>query len=152
MDSRHCNDGSPGFTHSNLPKWMRGSVRTLSMTNHGVGQNPIKGGYVGLSHEMRSFFHEAPIHAQTVIEKMKLDLAKAQEREKHSSGHQFNSRTGGWTPTRVVHVEKAHDGVSKRVTQESPSEDIVQRAQHAAIPSVASKEEEKWEDNKQPPP
>lgn len=118
MDSRHCNDGSPGFSHSKLPKWMRHEVRTLSMTDRGLGRNPVVGGYQGLSREMRAFFQQAPIYTKSKIEKMKLEFAKAKEREKGAAGHQFNSQTGSWTPHSNAAVSV------KSVTQESPAPEI----------------------------
>ena len=82
MDSRHCDDGSPNDgicrAHKNLPKWMRASVRTLSMRpNSGVGHTPIVGGYGGLKKEMQHFFSQAPIAAQKVLDKWKIDKTKA---------------------------------------------------------------------------
>ena len=98
LDSRHCDDGSPGFTHSKLPQWMRNHVRNLSMPGRTrSGSNPILGGYKGLAQEMESFFQQAPAHVQTVTEQMQLDFEKAREREKRSAGHQFNRDTGSWT-------------------------------------------------------
>jgi Rad3-related DNA helicase len=106
MDSRHCDDGSPILNkdgicnaHRNLPKWMRGSVRTLSMRpNFGVGNAPILGGYGGLRKEMRQFFVQAPIVGQAVLDKWKIDLKNIKEKSTSSQGQQvFNRKTGAWT-------------------------------------------------------
>ena len=106
MDSRHCDDGSPILNqdgicsaHRNLPKWMRGSVRTLSMRpNFGVGNAPILGGYGGLRREMSQFFVQAPVAAQAVLDKWKIDLKNIKEKSTASQGqHVFNRKTGAWT-------------------------------------------------------
>ena len=123
MDSRHCDDGSPNTNngsgsggngsvcraHANLPKWMRASVRTLSMNSkyygHGHGlaagkKLPILGGYGGLQRELRQFFAQAPVVAQAVRDKWKLDLEKMQDKKKAATAggvHVFNRETGNWT-------------------------------------------------------
>lgn len=141
LDSRHCNDGSPGFVHKNLPKWMRDSVRTLSISqNQGHGNNPVLGGYEGIRHEMGRFFAEAPVHARIVLEKRRKEFHAAQARDNDSSGErQFNSQTGSWIaskggatrqPSTGSDASAAAGGVgvsccgssgSSRVTQESPA-------------------------------
>jgi hypothetical protein len=125
LDSRHCHDGSPGFSHSKLPKWMRDHVRTLSMGHRGLGNNPVVGGYPGLVREMKAFFQQAPVYANSVLEKNQQLFAAAQERDKNSSGHQFNSKTGSWTPNAVTGIKKdsamsATSVNSANVTQDSP--------------------------------
>eukprot|EP00536_Pseudo-nitzschia_multiseries_P011847 jgi/Psemu1/260170/estExt_Genewise1Plus.C_4270011 len=103
IDSRHCDDGSPNSgicrSHKNLPKWMRGSVRTLSMhQRQGSGKQPILEGYKGLKRELRSFFARAPIASQTVRDKWKTDLENARQRSKvGGSSMVFDSETGNWT-------------------------------------------------------
>jgi Fanconi anemia group J protein len=114
MDSRHCDDGSPNDgicrAHQNMPKWMRHSIRTLSMRRDvGVGNNPIVGGYQGLRQEMVSFFVQCPKVSQAVRAKWKSDLDKAKERQKQSPGHVFDKQTGTWsssTPEKDVGVVK----------------------------------------------
>ena len=126
LDSRHCNDGSPGFEHSKLPKWMRDSVRTLSMGNVGRGHNPVVGGYNGLRREMNQFFSQAPAHAQSVLERRQRDFVAAQEREMQSGGHQFNNKTGNWTTNGSACTTAGAAGAccgggsAKRITQDSP--------------------------------
>lgn len=132
LDSRHCNDGSPGFVHSKLPKWMRDSVRTLSMGNRGRGRNPVCGGYVGLRKEMHQFFSEAPVHAQSVLQRRQRDFAVAQERDRKSANnHEFSSKTGKWTASSSSCSNTAVTGdgggccggggsSARRITQDSP--------------------------------
>lgn len=128
MDSRHCHDGSPGFSHSNLPKWMRHAVRTVSPGNMGRGHNPIVQGYQGLRREMSNFFDRAPVHCDAVLKKSKAHFAAAQEREKQvDENHEFDSNTGSWTPNvgaaKQVKSPLTMDccgSASSRVTQESP--------------------------------
>eukprot|EP00804_Cyclotella_cryptica_P007195 CCRYP_009729-RA/>CCRYP_009729-RA protein AED:0.21 eAED:0.21 QI:131/1/1/1/0.87/0.77/9/1400/1710 len=70
MDTRHCdrgipNDGIPN-AHKNLPKWMRMTVRNLSMNstsrnsmfNYGSPKT-VCGGYAGLKKELHKFFRDA---------------------------------------------------------------------------------------------
>ena len=105
MDSRNCDDGSPNqgicLAHQKLPKWMRGSVRTLSMhSRQGPGKQPILNGYAGLKREMCSFFATAPITSQAVFHKWKTDLEKARQRSKAGgSSMVFRRDTGNWTTT-----------------------------------------------------
>lgn len=97
LDSRHCNDGSPGFLNSRLPKWMRYHVRTLSMhQERGYGHLPVVGGFQGLSREMQMFFNQAPLFTQAVMDKTRRDFEEAKARESLSGGHRFNSVTGTW--------------------------------------------------------
>ena len=131
MDSRHCHDGSPGFSHSSLPKWMRHVVRTVSPGNIGRGHNPILGGYEGLRREMSFFFAAAPIHCDAVLKQSKVDFAAAQEREKHDGRkHEFDSKAGSWTPNICASKQStipptsgccSSESASSRVTQESPA-------------------------------
>ena len=130
LDSRHCNDGSPGFVHSKLPKWMRGSVRTLSMGLRGHGHNPVCGGYVGLHREMHQFFLQAPSSARTVLERQQRDLAAARERHRKSiNNYEFSSKTGKWTSSSTSASGEGGGGggccgsgeaSAKQITQESP--------------------------------
>jgi hypothetical protein len=128
MDSRHCHDGSPGFSHSKLPKWMRHAVRTVSPGNMGRGHNPIVGGYQGLRREMSNFFARAPAHCDAILKTSTAKFAAAQKREKQVDGsHEFDSNTGSWTPnTGVAKQGKSPlpmgccESDSSRVTQESP--------------------------------
>ncbi len=102
MDSRHCDDGSPNDgiprCHKNLPKWMRHSMRTLSiLPNSGVGLDPIVGGYRGLSQELRVFFQEAPPYANRILEQWRLDLESAQNRSSDQSvSCVFDGASGQW--------------------------------------------------------
>ena len=114
MDSRHCWDGSPTVggvcrAHSNLPKWMRGSVHTLSMERqdrrvimrNGQQQHNqpkvIYGGYAGLKKEMRQFFAKAPIASQEVRDKWKGDRERALASSARGSNVVFHRNTGNWT-------------------------------------------------------
>lgn len=104
MDSRHCDDDSPNngtcWAHQNLPKWMRGCVRTLSpSSNDGPGHSPILGGYAGLQKCMREFFQQAPAVSKAVRDKWKVDLEKAQERSRQAQGRVFDKEAGSWTAT-----------------------------------------------------
>ncbi|KAL3903452.1 MAG: hypothetical protein SGILL_010440, partial [Bacillariaceae sp.] len=117
MDSRHCDDGSPNDgicrAHKNMPKWMRYSIRTLSMRREsGVGANPIVGGYQGLQREMVGFFAQCPAVSQAVRNKWKTDLEKAVERSKQSTGHVFDKQTGSWTSNATPQKENKN-GVKK---------------------------------------
>ena len=76
LDSRHCDDGHYNASgipqvHSNLPKWMRHSVRTLRMDRRQRANNDVLGGWGGLKKEMEVFFREAPIHCNGVLKKQK---------------------------------------------------------------------------------
>jgi hypothetical protein len=102
LDSRHCDDGRPNDglseAHKKFPKWMRRSIRTLSMrTSGGVGHNPVLGGYVGLKQNFARFFQEAPAESERVRNKWKNDLIAAQARSRQSRGPSFNRETGTWT-------------------------------------------------------
>jgi len=114
MDSRHCHDGSPLTSggvcraHSNLPKWMRGSVQTLSMEHedrgrrmqHNNGKQPkmIYGGYAGLKREMRQFFARAPVASREVLDKWKADRERALSASSGGSSNNvvFHRDTGNW--------------------------------------------------------
>lgn len=117
MDSRHCHDGSPITSnnnsggvcraHSNLPKWMRGSVHTLSMDHedhrvrmqHNNGRQPkmIYGGYAGLKREMRQFFARAPVASREVLDKWKADRERALSASSGGSNNVvFHRDTGNW--------------------------------------------------------
>ena len=89
---------------------MRSHVRTLSMRpTHGVGPNPVLGGYVGLKQSLVRFFQEAPTESEKVRNKWKADLEKAQARRSNEfQGHSFNRETGSWTcsPTKKTKEEK----------------------------------------------
>ena len=73
MDARHCDDGTPNEgipkCHKNLPKWMRTTVRNLSMNfaprnsmfTYGSSSKTIFGGYVGLKKELQKFFRDAKL-------------------------------------------------------------------------------------------
>lgn len=128
LDSRHCNDGSPGFQHSKLPKWMRNSVRTMAPTgSRGFGQNPVVGGYDGLKREMESFFAQAPRFTEGVLAKRKKEFEDALQREKQSGRDlQYDSKSG-WAPSSSAAAAKCKasqsvgfGNTSKRVTQDSP--------------------------------
>jgi fanconi anemia group J protein len=111
MDSRHCDDGSPNDglcrAHKNMPKWMRHSIRTLSMRpNSGVGHDPVLGGYQGLRREMKSFFAQCPAVSQAVKNKWKADLEKAMAKAAESSGHVFDKQTGNWTSQAAPNQEQ----------------------------------------------
>ena len=118
MDSRHCDDGSPNDgicrAHKNMPKWMRHSIRTLSMRpNAGAGNNPIVGGYDGLRREMVNFFAQCPAASQAVKDQWKSDLERAQQRQKATPAHVFDKQTGTWsssTPQKAGGVKKEKDG------------------------------------------
>ena len=114
MDSRHCHDGSPTVgnnggvcrAHSNLPKWMRGSVHTLSMEreDHRVMMRNdqhqpkmIYGGYGGLKREMRQFFTGAPVASREVLNKWKADRERAISASSRGSNVVFHRDTGNWT-------------------------------------------------------
>lgn len=108
MDSRHCHDGSPTAgsicrAHSNLPKWMRGSVQTLSMEREdrrvNGQQQPkmIYGGYAGLKREMRQFFAQAPKASREVRAKWKADRERAISSSSSGSNVVFHRDTGNWT-------------------------------------------------------
>jgi hypothetical protein len=107
---------------------MRHAVRTVSPSNVGRGQNPIVGGYQGLRQEMGHFFDRAPAHCDAVLKTRKKLFAAAQEREKEVAGnHQFDSKTGSWTPNVGVAKQVKSPltmgccgSASSRVTQESP--------------------------------
>jgi hypothetical protein len=104
MDSRHCDDGGPRDgdlcrAHQKLPKWMRYNVKNLSKSSHDLGyggDKSIPGGWSGLQREMNRFFAEAPSHAKLVLDKQSENLLKSQAQ---SSKHQFNVKTGSWTPS-----------------------------------------------------
>jgi Rad3-related DNA helicase len=104
MDSRHCDDGGPRDgdlcrAHQKLPKWMRYNVKNLSKSSHDMGyggDKSIPGGWSGLQREMNRFFAEAPSHAKLVLDKQTDQLLKSQAQ---SSKHQFNVKTGRWTPS-----------------------------------------------------
>jgi Fanconi anemia group J protein len=115
MDSRHCNDGSPNLdnqdgvcrAHRNLPKWMRGCVRTLSPNKtKGTKSDDILGGYAGLRSCMHAFFEQAPAVSDAVKKKWKEDLQKAQERSQSTAGRVFNNITGRWDASSAVKPEK----------------------------------------------
>lgn len=106
MDSRHCDDGSPNdgipSRHKNLPKWMRHSMRTLSMRRHGgAGEDPIHGGYQGLAQELQSFFQQAPAYSQSILSKWKLDLETAQRKSQEGGQRTFDGATGQWQMSNV---------------------------------------------------
>ena len=82
LDSRHCDDGSPNngvpVAHKNLPKWMRGAVRNLSMNNKS-GRNAsmfnyvsnsnseVLGGWNGLKRSLQQFYKEAKPYVVRVL-------------------------------------------------------------------------------------
>ncbi|CAB9497764.1 Regulator of telomere elongation helicase 1 [Seminavis robusta] len=145
MDSRHCHDGSPGFVHSKLPKWMRYGVRTVAPGNRGHGNKPILGGYQGLRQEMKKFFAEAPAFADSVVTKRRADFAAAKDREKHQGGggRTFDSKSGSWTPNTATFKSEAKPkavssgigpaiDVAMRITQDSPLPPVLFSNQHAA--------------------
>lgn len=118
MDSRHCDDGSPNdgipSRHKNLPKWMRHSMRTLSMRqNGGIGENPILGGYHGLAQELQSFFQQAPPYSQSILCKWKLDLETAQKRSLEDGQRTFDSATGQWQKASATNSSGTSSGTSK---------------------------------------
>jgi Fanconi anemia group J protein len=127
MDSRHCYDGSPLTSgnggvcraHSNLPKWMRGSVHTLSMEaedrrvvrNTGRQQpNMIYGGYAGLKREMRQFFARAPIVSREVRDKWKADREKVISASSRTSNMVFHRDTGNWTTLQEALSQQGDSG------------------------------------------
>ena len=110
MDSRHCHDGSPVAAggvcraHANLPKWMRGSVKTLSMypedhpgTRGQVRSQFIYGSYGGLKREMRQFFARAPAASREVLDKWKADRERAVVASSSGANVVFHRDTGNWT-------------------------------------------------------
>ena len=101
MDSRYCDDGSPNdgvpSAHRNLPKWMRHSVRTLSMRpTTGNGSNSILGGYTGLASGLRDFFTQAPAHSQKVLATWKAELESSQQRASGNEDRVFDKKKGEW--------------------------------------------------------
>jgi hypothetical protein len=107
MDSRHCDDGGPRDgelcrAHRQLPKWMRHHVKNLSKSHTGdLYAKSIPGGWTGLQREMNRFFAEAPIHALKVRDQEAKLLQKSQA-QSSGSAHQFNVKTGSWTPTNTL--------------------------------------------------
>ena len=105
MDSRHCDDGAPveGVcrAHRNLPKWMRSSVRNLSMSSPRPVLNnanlPIFNGYRGLADELKTFFVEAKQYSEIVMENFKKDFELAQAQEKGGAKRSFDHKSGTWT-------------------------------------------------------
>jgi len=102
LDSRHCDDGSSYYNsagisqvHSKLPKWMRHTVRNLSMQMRDTDRNDILGGWRGFEHEMRRFFQEAKIHGEVVLQSQSEALKKAQERDRKSTALTF--KDGQWS-------------------------------------------------------
>lgn len=105
------------------------------MGSQGFGSNPIVGGYRGLSRAMLTFFQQAPAHCQAVLDKMHRDLANAnaREQERQSSGHEFDSKTGVWTPGSSSTAQPTPRPSVKSITQDSPMPlDGAQRLQSAA--------------------
>jgi Fanconi anemia group J protein len=107
MDSRHCDDGAPtdGLCrqHCNLPKWMRYSVRNLTMSTSRMpvpGNPPIYGGYAGLASELGEFFTSAKTFSDAVVAKFQKEFAQAQAPERHAQ-HSFNRTTGEWSSKRL---------------------------------------------------
>mmetsp|Transcript_22768 Transcript_22768/g.46326 ORF Transcript_22768/g.46326 Transcript_22768/m.46326 type:complete len:132 (-) Transcript_22768:1945-2340(-) len=108
MDSRHCDDGSPATdsgcvcrAHTKLPKWMRGSVKTLSMDRERFQQErgrpkTIYGGYGGLKREMRRFFANAPKTSKEVSNKWKADRERVTSASSVSN-MVFNRDRGNWS-------------------------------------------------------
>jgi fanconi anemia group J protein len=90
LDRRHCDDGSPSngicAAHRYLPKWMRESVRNLSMSEsrfrspNGFGNEAIHGGYSGLTRELAEFFVTAKDYAEDVLENCQTEFEEAQAR------------------------------------------------------------------------
>lgn len=105
MDSRHCDDGAPveGVcrAHRSLPKWMRSSVRNLSMYGERPVMNnanpPIFNGYRGLADELKTFFVEAKTHSAMVMEKFQKDFEQAKAQEKAGGKQSFNHTNGTWS-------------------------------------------------------
>ena len=103
MDSRHCDDGAPveGIcrAHRNLPKWMRGCVRNLSLSGPRPTFNnanpPIFNGYQGLANELQAFFTFAEQHSLKVINSFKKELEDAQASE-GAVDRSFNNEKGTW--------------------------------------------------------
>jgi hypothetical protein len=77
---------------------------------------------------MSNFFARAPAHCNAVLKTSKALFAAAQEREKQVDGnHEFDSKTGSWTPNTGVAKQRKSPlpvgccgSASSRVTQESP--------------------------------
>jgi hypothetical protein len=104
MDSRHCDDGSPNDgicrAHANFPKWMRNSIRTLSMRpGGGVGHDPIVGGYPGLRRAMKQFFDGCPTASQAVRDKWKKDMDAATKRKQQAAAANTSISTSISTST-----------------------------------------------------
>ncbi len=130
MDSRHCHDGSPTSggvcrAHSNLPKWMRGAVHTLSMEREGRMERNghpqpkiIYGGYAGLRRELRQFFSKAPIASREVFDQWKADRERALSASSRGSNVIFHRDTGNWT---TVAQTSSHtgDGGDSELTNEA---------------------------------
>ena len=108
MDSRHCDDGAPvnGVcrAHSNLPQWMRGHVRNLSM--HGPrpvlnnANPPVFNGYRGLAEELAIFFRTAKVYSQSVLDDFARDFESAKARSV-STEHSFDHKSGTWSQSQA---------------------------------------------------
>ena len=127
LDSRHCHDGSPGFQHSKLPKWMRHTVRTLAPPgSRGSGQNPILNGYSGLKREMEKFFAQAPKYTEGVLAKRRKEFEDALQREKKLGSDLRYDNRNGWCSSSTAVKRKAPQSVgfqniaAKKITQDSP--------------------------------
>lgn len=102
LDSRHCDDGysynqsGTCRAHTNLPKWMRHSVRTLRKDRQQVGRNDLLGGWGSLRSEMGAFFHGATVHSAGVLEKQKRDFQQKQENASRTTDLSFDHKTRKW--------------------------------------------------------
>jgi len=103
LDSRHCDDGhsyhESGIcrSHTNLPKWMRNSVRTLRKDMRPIGRNDLLGGWESLQKEMGHFFQKARTHSAVVLEKQQHEFKMKQNKDDELLSKQdltFDHRSG----------------------------------------------------------
>ena len=78
---------------------MRGNVKTLRPDMQSLGRNEILGGWRGLTSQIKSFFRDARVHSESVLQKQEEDLRKSRQSSGTDVTMSFNRHTGKWSQT-----------------------------------------------------